>query len=221
MEFNILYQDEYLIAIDKPPGILVHKTELSMDRVYVLQELRNQIQQHLYPVHRLDRPTSGVLIFALSSEVAAWLSQQFRNHQVDKQYLALVRGWILEDTLIQKPLEGKEASTLIQALHNIELPIPQRSFESSRFSLIQAMPQTGRFHQIRLHLRHLRHPIIGDTTHGDGLQNQIFREHLGIHRLLLHCSQMQIQHPSGHHLSISASPPRELQQFLPSDSNKI
>lgn len=192
---EILHQDDHLVAINKPSGILVHKTELSRDRIYLLQELRNQLETHVYPVHRLDRPTSGVMIFALSSGSASKLSQSMREHQFHKTYQCWVRGWFEHNGICDYELDGKSALTEFKCLQHIELPIPQRGFPTSRYSLIEAKPLTGRYHQIRLHLRHLRHPILGDTAHGDGFQNKLIRSTLNIHRLLLHSVHLEFPHP--------------------------
>lgn len=193
---EIIHQDKDLVVINKPSGILVHKTELSRDRIYLLQELRNQLGTHVYPVHRLDRPTSGVMIFALSSSSASTLSQAMREHQFQKTYQCWVRGWFEHNGTCDYDLDEKSAITEFQCFQQIELAIPQRGFSTSRYSLIEAKPLTGRFHQIRLHLRHLRHPILGDTAHGDGFQNKLIRSELNIHRLLLHAVELEFPHPT-------------------------
>jgi tRNA pseudouridine65 synthase len=199
MEFDVLFQDEYLVAIDKPSGILVHRSDISSDRIFVLQELRNQLNEYIYPVHRLDRPTSGVLLFAKSSQVAAHLSDQFKSHSIRKTYHTWVRGWFNKNGLCKHRLDNKEAQTEFKCLQQIELDIPQRGFSTSRYSFIEVSPLTGRYHQIRLHLKHLRHPILGDTKHGDGFQNNLIREHYSHHltyqRLLLNASRLEFVHP--------------------------
>tara|TARA_B110000483_G_scaffold33242_1_gene40429 strand:- start:810 stop:1496 length:687 start_codon:yes stop_codon:yes gene_type:complete len=195
MIFDILYQDNDLIVINKPNGILVHKTEISTDRVFVLQELRNQINQLVFPVHRLDRPTSGVLLFALSPEAARILQTQFKEHQVHKTYHAIVRGWLQDEGTLDYDLDEKECITNFKLLEKFSFQIPQRGFTESRYSLVEAKPKTGRFHQIRRHLSHLRHPIVGDTTHGDGFQNKLFRNNLDEDCLFLHASSLTFRPP--------------------------
>jgi tRNA pseudouridine65 synthase len=192
MIFDILYQDNDLVVINKPNGILVHKTEISTDRVFVLQELRNQINQLVFPVHRLDRPTSGVLLFALSPEAARILQRQFKEHQVHKTYHAIVRGWLQDEGTLDYDLDEKECITNFKLLEKFSFQIPQRGFTESRYSLVEAKPKTGRFHQIR---RHLRHPIVGDTTHGDGFQNKLFIKNLDEDCLFLHASSLTFRPP--------------------------
>ncbi len=209
---TILYQDEYLVAIDKPAGMLVHRSFLDKhETVFVLQTLRNQLGQHVFPVHRLDRPTSGVLVFALSAEIARLLTEQQQQQGWQKMYLAVVRGHLKEALLLDYPLKeqldaiadkkarqdkvAQPAQTRIWPLAHAELPVAVGRYSTARFSLVALQPLTGRKHQLRRHLAHLRHPIIGDTTHGDGKQNAGCRQHLGISRLLLIAKQLQFSHP--------------------------
>lgn len=208
----VLYQDEYLVAIDKPAGLLVHRTALARkERWFAMQMLRDQIGQHVYPLHRLDRPTSGVLLFALSSEIAAQMAEQFETHTIEKEYLAVVRGWLSQTGRLDYPLkeeldkttdgkarqdkEAQEAVTNYQPLALLELPVPVGRYQTARYSLMALQPETGRKHQLRRHLAHLRHPIIGDTTHGDGRQNRAFTAITGCSRLMLHAQSLRFQHP--------------------------
>ncbi len=197
----ILYRDDHFIAIHKPPGLLVHRTRISEDSRFVLQLLRDQIGQWVYPVHRLDRPTSGVLILGLSSDTARLLTQEFEKRQVEKRYLALVRGHTAEQETIDYPLreeqwkEPQEAVTHYRKLAQVELPYPVGRYETARYSLLEITPQTGRMHQIRKHMKHIFHPIVGDTTHGDGKHNQLFRDQFHIQRLLLIATGLRFRHP--------------------------
>lgn len=207
--FDILYQDEDLIIINKPSGILVHRTSISEDRVFVLQLLRDQIGQHLYPVHRLDRPTSGVLVFAKNKETAQFLGQQFMDAKVSKTYLAVIRGFIPEEALIDYPLlkkngQAQAAQTYYKRLAQVEMPWVVNRYPTSRYSLVEVQPKTGKWHQIRRHFSHLRHPIIGDHRHGDNKHNNYFREVLGVGRMLLHAQQLSLQQRSGEILNVSA-----------------
>ena len=179
-ETEILYQDEYCIAVNKPHGLLVHRTNMSSDKDFLLQRVRDQSGRKVYPVHRLDRPTSGVVLFAFSKEIAAEFFKLFRKRTVKKTYLALVRGWTDDYGIIDSPLRtsgGKEqdALTLYKTLARTEVDISVEPYEKSRYSLVEIDLKTGRTHQIRRHFAHLRHPLIGDTTHGDGRHNQMFR----------------------------------------------
>lgn len=213
MPLSILYQDEYLVAIDKPAGLLVHRSWLDKGETrFAMQMTRDQIGQHVYTVHRLDRPTSGVLLFALDPDTARRLSQDFAAHRVHKEYLALVRGWAPLTRYIDYPLReeldriadamaspdkpAQSAQTHLRCLARIELPhAVSPRHPTSRYSLVRLLPQTGRKHQLRRHLAHLSHPIVGDTTHGDGRHNRFFREHFDCHRLMLQCRRLAIRHP--------------------------
>ena len=207
--FDILYQDEHLIAINKPPGWLVHRTPLAKGEMhFVLQRLRDQIGQHLWPVHRLDRGTSGVLLFALSPEVARLLAASFESNEgMRKTYRAIVRGWPADEVFIDYALkrmpddmrsermEVQDAQTRLRTLRRGELPIPQGAFPSLRWAEVALHPLTGRRHQLRRHCKHLAHPILGDGTHGKGPLNRAVAAHLEMHRLWLHASTLAMHHP--------------------------
>lgn len=209
---RILYQDQWLVAVDKPAGMLVHRSFLDKHETrFVMQTLRDQLGQHVYPVHRLDRPTSGVLLFALSSDVARMLSEQNMQQHWQKGYLAVVRGWVQQAGTLDYPLTEEldkiadkfsrtdkapqEAVTRYKPLQHIELPFAVGRYSSSRYTLIALQPLTGRKHQLRRHLAHLRHPIAGDTSHGDGKHNAFFRQQFANQRLLLAAMQLNLQHP--------------------------
>lgn len=209
---EIIYQDEYMIAVNKPAGMLVHRSWLdSKETVFVMQTLRDQIGQYVYPIHRLDRPTSGILLFALSSEVARLLAAQFEKHQLEKTYHAIVRGYLTDEQTIDYPLleeldkiADKQATrepvlqeciTHCRPIATVECPVAIGRYETARFSLVELMPETGRKHQLRRHMSHLRHPIIGDSKHGDLRQNRGVSEHFSVSRLMLHASQLNLSHP--------------------------
>jgi tRNA pseudouridine65 synthase len=210
-DLDIIYRDDTLIAINKPSGLLVHRSWLDSHATeFAVQKLRDQIGQHVYPAHRLDRPTSGVLLFLLDKSHATNLMEQFAQQQTEKRYLAIVRGHIGEgflDYALKKKLdkiadkhakqdqEAQEAQTAYKGISFCELPIAVRPYPQSRYSLVELNPKTGRRHQLRRHMKHLCHPIIGDTTHGDGKHNQMFRDHFDSDRLLLHSSYLAITHP--------------------------
>ena len=213
----IIFQDENYIAIHKPPGLLVHRTRISQDRRFVLQMLRDQIGQWVYPIHRLDRPTSGVLIFGLSSDAARLLAQEFEQREVTKRYLAVVRGYTEESGVIDYPLqeekwtEPQPAVTTYRKIAQVELPHPVGRYQTARYSLLEVEPKTGRMHQIRKHMKHIFHPIVGDTTHGDGKHNQLFRDQFDINRLLLVATELEFQHPyTQEKLTIRAEPEPEM-----------
>jgi len=201
--FPVLFKDAHYIAVHKPSGLLVHRSWLSQDRVFLLQQLRDQIGQRVYPVHRLDRATSGVIIFGLSSESAQALNQVFTDQQVSKSYHAIVRGWLPEpEVFVDHPIQDKEtntpyqeAQTRFRELARTELAFAVDRYPQARYSLIEARPLTGRRHQIRKHLKHISHPIIGDIRYGKGTHNRFFREQFGIQRLLLSAQCLCFQHP--------------------------
>ncbi|WP_028024352.1 tRNA pseudouridine(65) synthase TruC [Enterovibrio calviensis] len=212
IELEVLYRDEWLIAVNKPSGMLVHRSWLDKGETrFVMQTLRDQIGQHVYPLHRLDRPTSGVLLFALSSEMASQMMPKFAGRDIQKTYHAIVRGWIQEGATLDYPLkeeldkiadkkatkepEAKEAITEYEPLAHAELAIPMGRYQSCRYTLVEMKPHTGRKHQLRRHMHHLSHHIVGDVNHGDGRHNRLFRDEFECHQLLLHASSTQFSHP--------------------------
>ncbi|MDP9501340.1 tRNA pseudouridine(65) synthase TruC [Bisgaard Taxon 45] len=212
MTLTILYQDAYLVAVNKPAGMLVHRSWLDRHETqFVMQTLRDQIGQHVYPIHRLDRPTSGVLLFALSSEVANLLCLQFENKQVQKSYLAIVRGYVVGEGRIDYPLKvqldkiadkfsqddkvPQEAVTDYVGLNQVEMPYAVKKYQTTRYSLVRLIPHTGRKHQLRRHMKHLFHPILGDTQYGDLHQNRALTAHTGVQRLMLHAERLTFIHP--------------------------
>ena len=206
---DILYLDDYLAIVNKPAGWLVHRTPLDKgESRFVLQALRDQIGQHVWPVHRLDKGTSGVLVFALSAEVASALGQAFESGVgLHKTYRAIVRGWPADAQLIDHALkrmpddmrsqreEMQSAKTRLRTLHRGELPIAQGDFATLRWAEVQLQPLTGRRHQLRRHMKHIAHPIIGDATHGKGPLNRAVAAHWGVGRLWLHALSLQLTHP--------------------------
>lgn len=208
----IIYRDEHLVAINKPSGLLVHRSEIDRHETrFAIQLLRDQIGQMVYPIHRLDKPTSGVLVFALSSDIARQLGDIFTRHALTKTYVALVRGFAPEQGIIDHPLveeldkytdkkarankPAQEAITEYKCLAQIELPFSIDKYPCTRYSLVQCNPQTGRKHQIRRHLKHISHPIIGDAKHGKGNHNRFFHEKFLCGGLMLSSTQMEFKHP--------------------------
>lgn len=211
-ELSILYRDEFIVVIDKPPGLLVHRSEIDRHETrFAIQILRDQIGRKVWPAHRLDRGTSGVLLFGLSPEIARQLGRQFEAGTIEKRYWAVVRGHPPASGSIEHPLsrqrdayefqgersstEAQPALTHFRKLAEIELPVEVDRYPSSRYALLEVEPVTGRRHQIRRHLKHIAHPVIGDATHGKGRHNRYFAEHLDCHRLLLACVRLSFNHP--------------------------
>lgn len=208
---NIIYRDEHLIAVNKPNGLLVHRSSIAAgEDVFAMQLLRDQIGRHVFPAHRLDRKTSGVLLFALDAHSAALLHDTFVEKGIEKKYLAIVRGYFPEAVELDYPLtndRGKkqEALTRFQLLKTTEVDVPYGKHQTSRYSLIEAFPETGRQHQIRKHCAHLMHPIIGDRPYGCNRQNKLFKEKWNMMTMLLHAAEIKLTHPvTGEPFSIQA-----------------
>ena len=198
---DILFRDEHLIAINKPHDLLVHRSPIAADvQVFALQLLRDQVGRWVNPVHRIDRKTSGILLFAFNKEAEISMHQQFMNNELDKKYLAIVRGHTPDAENIDYPLRKEngamqEAFTGYVTLNRAELPIPLGAHPTSRYSLIRATPATGRMHQIRKHMSHVFHPIIGDRTHGCNKQNRMFKSKWEMTTMLLHAEELSFKHP--------------------------
>lgn len=210
----ILYRDAAIVAVHKPHGLLVHRSPISRDRVFLLQRLRDQLGTRVYPVHRLDRATSGVIVFGLDPDTAATLAGAFTAGAVSKRYLAVARGWVEPAGEIDHPVRDEDTDaparpslTRYRRIATVELPYPVDRYPSARYSLVEVEPVTGRRQQIRRHFKHMSHHLVGDTTHGNGRHNRFFRDRLGITRLLLQAQSLAFAHPcSGARLEIEALP---------------
>lgn len=211
--FSIVYQDGDLVAIHKPAGLLVHRSPIDKHETqFAVQLTRDAIGQQVFPIHRLDKPTSGLLLFALNADAARNLSNQFMEHSISKTYIALCRGWTPESGDIDKPLKyhkdkiadkDKRADEILQdafthyeRLATTQVEHKMGRFDFQRYSLVKLQPKTGRKHQLRRHLNHISHPIIGDVQHGDRHHNHFFNEWLGQHRLYLAATSLTFRHPS-------------------------
>ena len=204
----ILYINSELVAINKPHGLLVHRSPMAGDATeYAVQRLRDQLQQRVYPVHRLDRKTGGVLLFALNETMNRLMQQQFAGGAVTKTYTAIVRGYTADEQVIDYPLRRtdkagqdrpgtlQEAVTGLKTLRRTEVPVPFGKHATSRYSLVALIPTTGRMHQLRKHLAHILHPIIGDRPHGCNKQNKLFLDRFGMNTMLLHAQTIRFLHP--------------------------
>jgi tRNA pseudouridine65 synthase len=221
---EILYSDEHLVAVDKPAGMLVHRSSIDRrERDSVLDRLRAQLGRPLHLLHRLDKPVSGVLLLGLDVHAARMMTAAFESARVHKRYVAIVRGHAPPEGVIDHALRemrdeisdararsGKAAQpavTTYERLATAELPLAAGRYPTARYSLVRLWPQTGRRHQLPRHLKHISHPIVGDTTHGDGRQNRFAREHLGCERLLLCAQAVEFPHPvTGEALTVTALP---------------
>ncbi len=208
-EPEILYLDEACVAVSKPGGLICHRTRESSDREFLLQAVRSIVGKRVYPVHRLDRAASGVLVYGLTSEDARRLQEALSSEDSIKEYLALVRGSTPERWECSEPLKNE---------HGVPQPA-HSSFEKIaeffRLSLLRVRIATGRRHQIRRHLSGAAHQILGDTTYGKGRINAFFRQHYGLPRLFLHASLLQVRHPrSGETMRFRAPLASDLRAFL-------
>lgn len=219
---QILYQDQHLVAINKPAGLLLHRSPIDRRETrFALQLLRDQIGQRVYPLHRLDKPTSGVLLFALSSDIASALSGQFSEGTVSKRYLAVVRGYCPEAGTVDHPIRdkpdrlvdrqrsrerpAKPALTRFRRLATVEIPHAVDRYPQSRYSLVSLEPRQGRRHQLRRHMKHLGYPMIGDAKYGKGVHNRFFARRYDCGRLLLAAVALRTVHPvSGRELHLVA-----------------
>jgi tRNA pseudouridine65 synthase len=221
---DIIYEDERYVAINKPNGLLVHRTRIAEEKKeFALQMLRDQLGCQVYAVHRLDRGTSGVLLFAKSPEATSPMVKAFEAKDVTKTYYAIVRGYTAEQETIDSPIRPdkdhkhkapQDAVTHYTRLATIELPIPVGRYSTARYSLVQVQPETGRMHQIRKHFAHIRHYIVGDKRHGDWRHNEMFREQLQSPFLLLHAAKLSFTHPfSAEPLIIEAPMPQNMHRL--------
>lgn len=222
---DILHEDDWLIAIDKPAGLLVHRTKLdARETKFALQMLRDQVGFRVFPIHRLDKPTSGILLFAKSADQARHVSDLFADRRVKKTYQAVVRGWTPDEDRIDYPLkeirdkttDGKaredkpaqKAVSVYRTLKRCEVDHPVGRYESARYSLVEITPETGRKNQIRRHFKHIFHPVVGDRKFGDRAHNAFFRDELHVERMLLAATALSFEHPdTGQHVSITAPDP--------------
>lgn len=209
---QVVYRDDHYVAVFKPAGLVVHRGKLTRaDEPVLLQALRDQLNQFIYPIHRLDRPTAGLILFGLHSAAASRMAELFTNRHVSKYYQALVRGFAPLAGVVDKPLQeqyGEEmfpestidhpkqtAETHFHRLRLFQAPWPVSEYPASRYSLLEIRPVTGRWHQIRRHLNHIAHPVLGDHRHGDHRCNQLLYAQTGVYRMLLTAMRMDFRHP--------------------------
>lgn len=203
---QIIHSDDDLVVAYKPSHLLVHRTDMASRDCDNLRDrliVEGMLDHSGHPVNRIDRPTSGLVVFSRHAEAHRMLHAQFAEHRIEKSYMAVVRGWLKDECTVDKPLPTshnstpKPATTRFTPLAHAEWDVPITRYPTSRFSLVACNPTTGRYHQIRLHLRHLRHPIIGDTAHGDKPHNRYFEAHFTHRPLYLHAGRLALTHPDG------------------------
>lgn len=212
-DVEVLFRDQWLAVVNKPAGLMAHDSRLARGETdFLADRLKAQFGGPIHLVHRLDRATSGCLLLAFDRESASLLGKSLMARDVDKTYLAVCRGWPEDAFTIDHAIDGgpgkpekKPAITHFTRLASAELSLPSQGFETSRYALLGAQPETGRFRQIRRHLKHASHHLIGDTSHGDGRHNRSFRM-LGIHRMLLHARRLAFQHPHRDERIVATAP---------------
>lgn len=210
---EIIYQDDFVVAINKPHGLLVHRSEIASDASeFAVQIVRDYLGKKVFPVHRLDRKTAGVLLFALDAKTNSMMQQQFANNLVEKKYLAIVRGFTddsgeINYSLINENGLEQQALTLYKTLARAEIDLPFQKHQASRYSLVEISPKTGRMHQIRKHFAHILHPIIGDRPHGCNKQNKLFKEKFGMTTMLLLARELSFIHPVKHEMIVITAKP--------------
>ena len=221
VDLEVIYEDDWLVAINKPNGLLVHRSTIATDATtFALQTLRDQLGKYVFPVHRIDRKTSGVLLFALNKNISKAMQKMFSENKVQKSYLAIVRGYAPEKDEIDYPLKKEngqyqEAKTIFQTLARAELEVPFGKHKTSRYSLVRVSPITGRMHQIRKHLAHIHYPIIGDRPHGCNKQNRLFKERWNMTTMLLHALEISFEHPTiKESVHIKANPQNEFMRVI-------
>lgn len=201
---TICFEDEYVLAVHKPNNVLVHHSAMARnqsDEKSLIQLLFDEYQLPFYPIHRLDRKTSGIILFAKRKVLVAPFQELFVTNQIQKTYFGLVRGHISESGKIDTPVKGrdanvhKEALTYFKCLKMVELEIPVHPYAISRYSLVELTPKTGRLHQLRIHLNKISHPLIGDPKYGDRFHNRMYESEFDCSNLFLHAKQLEFIHP--------------------------
>jgi tRNA pseudouridine65 synthase len=204
MKLEIIFEDKYIICVNKPNNVLVHHAFLSRnvgDEDSLLQLIDKELNLKVYPIHRLDRKTSGMILMAKEKEFVSKFQELFIAKEIQKTYFGVVRGFSPESKIIDSPVKGrdanvhKEALTHLKTLENIILDIPVKPYDSSRYSLVELLPKTGRMHQLRVHSNKISHPLIGDTKYGDKNHDVMFEDNFGWKNLFLHAGQLKFTHP--------------------------
>ena len=216
MKLDIIYQDEWIVAIHKPAGLVVHSSQEARLHDTCLRRLRVQLGQRVFPCHRLDRPTSGLLLFAFSGQIARPVFEAFERREIGKRYWLVCRGFLQPgQEEIERPVDERWALTRFETLKRYCLPMQVGRYPSARYSLLEARPVSGRRHQIRRHLKHLGHPIVGDTQHGDPDHNHFWQRSWGMRNLFLASRVLEFAHPiTGQPLQLQAPLAWRLQACL-------
>ncbi|SDW90998.1 tRNA pseudouridine synthase C [Lutibacter oricola] len=218
MKIEILFEDDYIIIVNKPNNVLIHNSYYARNIKddTLLDLLEKQLNHSFYPIHRLDRKTSGVLALAKKKEDVAVFQQLFNSNTIQKTYLGIVRGFAKESQLIDSPVKNpdtkvyKDAETICNCLFSVELPIAVHPYKNSRYSLVELKPTTGRMHQLRIHMNKISHPLVGDYKYGDRFHNRMFETEFNCHNLFLHAQSLSFTHPKSYKtITITAKLPKD------------
>jgi len=204
MSLEIIYQDNYCLLVTKPNNVLVHHAHHSRNKIEeesLIQLIENQFGKRYYPIHRLDRKTSGIILLASKREYVASFQALFTNNEIQKIYYGVVRGFSEDNKVINSPVKGRdalvyrEAETQLNCLDKIELNIPVKPYDSSRYSLVELKPKTGRMHQLRIHMNKVSTPLINDAKYGDKNHDLMYAKQFGWKNLFLHAGSLEFIHP--------------------------
>ena len=204
MNTDIIFEDDYLLCVAKPNNVLVHHAHHSRnmaDETSLLQQIVIDLDLKVYPIHRLDRKTSGIILLAKEKEYVSKFQDLFSSNSIEKTYYGVVRGFSPATKVIDSPVKGRDANvhkkalTHLKTLENITLDIPVKPYESSRYSLVELLPKTGRMHQLRVHMNKISHPLIGDAKYGDKNHDVMYVENFGWENMFLHAGKLQFKHP--------------------------
>ena len=204
MSLEIIFKDSYCLLVTKPNNVLVHHAHHSRNKIdekSLVQLIEDQLGSRYFPIHRLDRKTSGIILLASKKEYVSTFQALFTNKEIKKVYYGVVRGYSQENRIIDSPVKGrdalvyKEAETYLKRLDKIELNIPVKPYDSSRYSLVELTPTTGRMHQLRIHMNKLSTPLINDAKYGDKNHDTMYGEQFGWTNLFLHAGSLAFTHP--------------------------
>lgn len=219
MSLQIVFEDDYLICVHKPNNMLVHHARHSRnvsDEVSLLQLIEEEKGLKVYPIHRLDRKTSGIILLAKETQFISKFQDLFTADEIQKTYYGVVRGFSPDTKVIDSPVKGrdanvhKEALTHLKTLEQVLLDIPVKPYDSSRYSLVELSPKTGRMHQLRVHSNKISHPLIGDTKYGDKNHDMMFDEKFGWKNMFLHAGKLEFKHPfTSEELTLKAPFPKD------------
>jgi tRNA pseudouridine65 synthase len=204
MNLDIIFEDQFIICVNKPNNMVVHHAYHSRnvaDEMALLQLIQAEKGIKVYPIHRLDRKTSGIILLAKETIHVSKFQELFTNNEIEKTYYGVVRGFSPESKIIDSPVKGRDASihkdalTYLKTLEQIVLEIPVKPYDSSRYSLVELKPKTGRMHQLRVHTNKISHPLIGDIKYGDKNHDLMFEENFGWKNMFLHAGHLKFKHP--------------------------